>query len=353
MADPVNGLIDQYAPMYHLDPAAVKADASGEGGVHYGAVGDNGTSFGPFQMHIGGAIPKQYAVSAAAASAFANSPAGVQYAMRQMAAGGAAGLTGPNAVGAIVRGFEKPADIPGAIATRSARYGQYASGGVPVNASWNPGSGPGSPINGGGSPLNSPAKQALLQALLSHDHSQGGGLGAGGLMQMAAARQQAQATQQQFGTTSPAGSSQTVPLGQNHAVQVAGPMTQQDAGAINLAKQYLGSAYHWGGANPTTGFDCSGLLQYTWSKQGVQIPRTTYGQFKAGVAVPRNGLRPGDAVFFKGSDSKVGSNGETLPGHVGMYLGGGKFIQSPSTGDVVKISYLTNSKDYMGARRYA
>jgi cell wall-associated NlpC family hydrolase len=348
MASPgVSQLIDQYAPQFHLDPAAVKADASGEGGLGWGAVGDHGTSFGPFQMHIGGAIPKQYAVSSAAASAFANSPAGIQYALRKMAESGAANLTGPAAVGAIVRGFERPADIPGAIATRSARYGQYANGQAPpVSASWGPGSGPGNPVMGG-------AKSALIASLLAHDHSSGGGLGAGGLLQLGMLRQQAQATQDTFGSQSPAAGTTTMPLSSKFPLQIDGPVTKQDTAVVGLAKQYLGTSYHWGGANPKTGFDCSGLLQYTWGKQGVSIPRTTYDQFKAGVSVPTRALRPGDAVFFKGSDSKVDAQGHTLPGHVGMYVGNGKYIQAPHTGDVVKISYLQDAKDFMGGRRFA
>lgn len=117
--------------------------------------------------------------------------------------------------------------------------------------------------------------------------------------------------------------------------------------AVNLATQFLGVPYVWGGES-TKGFDCSGLLQYVWAKQGVQIPRTTYDQFKQGTPVPVNQLQAGDAVFFKGSDSKNG-----LPGHVGIYLGGGKFIEAPHTGANVRISSLAGRTDFQGARRYA
>lgn len=120
--------------------------------------------------------------------------------------------------------------------------------------------------------------------------------------------------------------------------------------AVTLATHLLGVPYAWGGES-LKGFDCSGLLQYVWAKQGVNIPRTTYDQFKAGTAVAPNALRPGDAVFFKGSDSEV-VNGETLPGHVGIYIGGGKFIEAPKTGSDVRISSLKGRNDFMGARRY-
>lgn len=114
--------------------------------------------------------------------------------------------------------------------------------------------------------------------------------------------------------------------------------------AVALAKTYLGTKYVWGGESPK-GFDCSGLLQYVWGKQGVKIPRTTYEQVKAGYKVQLNQLAPGDALFFGSHDA---------PHHVGMYIGHGQFIQAPHTGDVVKISNLS---DYMSsfaqARRFA
>lgn len=127
-------------------------------------------------------------------------------------------------------------------------------------------------------------------------------------------------------------------------------------GIVALAQQYLGTPYAWGGGGPSgpsrgfaqganyVGFDCSSFLQFCWAKQGVQIPRVTYDQFKTGRKVPKQALRPGDAVFFH-----PGARG---PEHVGMYIGNGKFIEAPKTGDVVKISQLAGRSDYMGARRY-
>jgi murein DD-endopeptidase MepM/ murein hydrolase activator NlpD len=102
-------LIWQFAPLFDLDPRAVAAVARHEGGWNWGAVGDQGTSFGPFQLHEGGALP------AGRGAAWANSPAGIKYAMRQMAKT-AAGLKGQAAIRAIVRDFERPANIPGQIA---------------------------------------------------------------------------------------------------------------------------------------------------------------------------------------------------------------------------------------------
>ena len=111
---------------------------------------------------------------------------------------------------------------------------------------------------------------------------------------------------------------------------------------VNLAKQYLGTPYVWGGERPG-GFDCSGLLQYVYAKIGVKIPRVTYDQVKAGRGVKRSQLQPGDAVFF-GSRNNVH--------HVGMYIGNGKFIEAPFTGARVRISLLSGRKDFVTARRY-
>lgn len=129
-----------------------------------------------------------------------------------------------------------------------------------------------------------------------------------------------------------------------HGVQAE---STHDLSAVKTIKQYLGTPYKWGGASPG-GFDCSGLLQYVWGKQGVTIPRTTYTQWKVGAAVAQNQLRPGDAVFFRGSDSIDG-----LPGHVGMYIGNGRYVEAPHTGANVQIATLADASGYMGARRYA
>lgn len=116
---------------------------------------------------------------------------------------------------------------------------------------------------------------------------------------------------------------------------------------VSEAKKYLGVPYVWGGSTPA-GFDCSGLVQYVFAKNGKSIPRTSQEQFKAGTAVSKNSLQAGDVVFFKGSRGSMSS-----PGHVGIYIGNGQYIQAPQTGSVVKISDLDARSDFAGARRYA
>ena len=130
-------------------------------------------------------------------------------------------------------------------------------------------------------------------------------------------------------------------------VQLQGKPQARDAAAVQLAERFVNKTpYQWGGTSPS-GFDCSGLLQYVWKAQGVDIPRTTYDQFQSGTPVAKSNLQPGDAVFFTGSDPKG-----DLPGHVGMYIGGGKFIEAPHTGADVRISTLAGRSDYVGARSY-
>lgn len=112
--------------------------------------------------------------------------------------------------------------------------------------------------------------------------------------------------------------------------------------AVAIAMRYLGVPYKWGGASPSTGFDCSGFTMYVYAKVGVSLPHYAASQYGMGVAVSRSQLQPGDLVFFRGL------------GHMGMYVGGGNFIHAPHTGDVVKISSLSDSyytRNWVGARR--
>lgn len=116
---------------------------------------------------------------------------------------------------------------------------------------------------------------------------------------------------------------------------------------VNLARQYLGVQYQWGGESPS-GFDCSGLVTYVFGKNGIQLPRTTYNQIMVGASVSPDKLRAGDLVFF---DTDPGKKG---PDHVGIYIGGGKFIHSPAPGKGVQISSLADSyymQRWMGGRR--
>ena len=105
------------------------------------------------------------------------------------------------------------------------------------------------------------------------------------------------------------------------------------AQAVRIATQYLGVPYVWGGGDPISGFDCSGLTMYVYAQLGIYLTHYTGSQFYEGTRVPPSALQPGDLVFFEPS-----ARG---PQHEGMYIGGGRFIQAPHTGDVVKVSSLS------------
>jgi len=119
------------------------------------------------------------------------------------------------------------------------------------------------------------------------------------------------------------------------------PPPARYGGVVGIAMRYLGIPYVWGGASPS-GFDCSGFVMYVFAQVGVSLPHNAAAQYGVGTPVSQGQLQAGDVVFFDGL------------GHDGIYIGGGNFIHSPHTGDVVKISSLSGwyASTYVGARRY-
>ena len=96
---------------------------------------------------------------------------------------------------------------------------------------------------------------------------------------------------------------------------------------VELAKQYLGTPYVYGGTSPK-GFDCSGFVYYLYKSMGVTLNRVAADQMRNGTWVPKDQLQPGDIVGFQNRNGYVN--------HVGIYVGNGMMIHSPQTGDVVK-----------------
>jgi cell wall-associated NlpC family hydrolase len=102
----------------------------------------------------------------------------------------------------------------------------------------------------------------------------------------------------------------------------------------------IGSPYVWAAAGPSS-FDCSGLVVWAYGKVGKRgLPHYTGALYEQGRKVGKGGLRSGDLVYFGGSLH-----------HMGIYLSDGKYLHAPQTGDVVKISKMSERSDFAGANR--
>ena len=116
---------------------------------------------------------------------------------------------------------------------------------------------------------------------------------------------------------------------------MSGARAAQAADAIDWTKAQVGCPYVWGGTGPCgAGYDCSGLLMEAYAHAGITIPRTTQAMWADLPHVPMDHLQPGDLLLYTGYLAP----GESPPGHVVMYLGGGRIIQAYATGYPVAIS---------------
>ena len=145
----------------------------------------------------------------------------------------------------------------------------------------------------------------------------------------------------------PAGNTTPAGPGNSSAAQIA----------IDAAMGYLGLPYAWGGGGTNgpgpgqdpdvgiIGFDCSGLSQYAYARAGISIPRNSRAQYAALPKVDSDDLRPGDLVFWATDPAQPG----TIY-HLALYLGGGRVVHAPQSGDVVKVSDMW-WRGYAGAVR--
>ena len=109
----------------------------------------------------------------------------------------------------------------------------------------------------------------------------------------------------------------------------------------------VNAPYRFGGSHPSTGFDCSGLIQFSYRQAGLAVPRSTDDQRRASRPIGLADLRPGDIVFFDQEGKKSS--------HVGIYVGNGRFVHAPSSGkrvrsDELKVPYWR--KHISEARRF-
>lgn len=120
--------------------------------------------------------------------------------------------------------------------------------------------------------------------------------------------------------------------------------------AMNKLMNQLGKPYRWGGHSPSTGFDCSGLVYFAYKDLvNFPMPRTANEMYHLHDTAPvaMDQLKKGDLVFFQ-------TENRALADHVGVYIGNGKFIQSPRAGKNVQITSLNENywqRHYVGARR--
>jgi cell wall-associated NlpC family hydrolase len=115
---------------------------------------------------------------------------------------------------------------------------------------------------------------------------------------------------------------------------------------IKIAMSQIGVPYKPGGADPR-GFDCSGFSSYVYKRNKIMIVRTATGQYRNGKKLKGKTVRPGDLVFFKIDGKSIG--------HVGIYLGKGKFIHAPSSGKSVEVQSLSSEywkPRFLGAATY-
>jgi peptidoglycan DL-endopeptidase CwlO len=159
--------------------------------------------------------------------------------------------------------------------------------------------------------------------------------------QAAAAEQEAEPQQSEPAEEAPAPNPSPSPSPQPSPPSPPPPAGPGHPEVVSIALRYLGVPYRWGGASPS-GFDCSGFTMYVYGKIGISLPHYVSWQYRYGRPVSRPQLRAGDLVFFNGL------------GHVGIYIGGGRFVHAPHTGDVVKISSIWDSwyrSTWVGGRR--
>jgi cell wall-associated NlpC family hydrolase len=126
------------------------------------------------------------------------------------------------------------------------------------------------------------------------------------------------------------------------------PTSKAAPQTIVCATRQHGKRYRRGGSSPSSGFDCSGLTQYAFRQgSGVHIPRTAAAQYQAASKISRKAARPGDLVFFQTRGRRIG--------HVGIYLGNGKFVHAPRPGKAVTTEALSGywSRHLVGFGRIA
>jgi cell wall-associated NlpC family hydrolase len=134
-----------------------------------------------------------------------------------------------------------------------------------------------------------------------------------------------------FGASGRASSPVRLPSGRRPSGTVG---SASAARILSSGERYLGTPYKWGGTSPTSGFDCSGFVQYVYARNGVELPRTSRQQAQVGLALPASwgSVAAGDLVMFA-------EPGEAIS-HVAIYAGNRRILHSSSSGGGVRYDDL-------------
>lgn len=151
--------------------------------------------------------------------------------------------------------------------------------------------------------------------------------------QSAPAQQQSSTQQQTQNTTNTASSSNTTATTPTQTPKAPAQTSGNAQTVINAALSQIGTPYVWGGSTPGVGLDCSGLVQYAYSRAGVSLGRITTAQEGAGQRVSLNSLQPGDIIFWGGAGASY---------HDAIYIGGGQYVHAPQPGESVKIGTISS-----------
>ena len=142
----------------------------------------------------------------------------------------------------------------------------------------------------------------------------------------------------------PVSSPAATPAGSRYLPPTPSPVPLNPLGSdiADYSLEFYGCDYRYGGKSPETGFDCSGLVWYVYRENGIELPRTSDAQAKAGELVPPDEIMPGDILcFYQGS----------WVGHVGIYLGDDWYVHAEGTGIGVKIAAVSDRSGKIETRR--
>lgn len=151
--------------------------------------------------------------------------------------------------------------------------------------------------------------------------------------QSAPAQQQSSTQTQTQNTINTASSSNTTATTPTQTPKAPAQTSGNAQTVINAALSQIGTPYVWGGSTPGVGLDCSGLVQYAYSRAGVKLDRVTTAQEGAGQRVSLNSLQPGDIIFWGGAGASY---------HDAIYIGGGQYVHAPQPGESVKIGTISS-----------